>query len=317
MVDSKQNLDISVVIPLYNEEETVELLHQALDDVLSIMLNSYEIIFVDDGSSDETYPKMKDLAKKDPYLKLIKFRNNCGQSAATDAGFELARGKKIVVMDGDLQNDPKDIPKVLAKMDEGYDLVSGWRKDRKDKLIIRKVPSKIANKLICNVTNVELHDTGCALKVYRSEVVKKINLYGELHRFLPALARIEGARIAEIPVNHHSRKFGKSKYGISRTFRVLLDLMSLNLFIKHLQNPIQLFGKISLFFLLCSLTAFVGLAQGFYRNVYGVEEFNVLATISFLFFTSSLLFMFLGLLTSLIFNTGKKKTIYLSELIKR
>ena len=317
MVDSKQNLEISVVIPLYNEEETVELLHQALDDVLSIMPNSYEIIFVDDGSSDETYPKMKDLAKKDPNLKLIKFRNNCGQSAATDAGFELARGKKIVVMDGDLQNDPKDIPKVLAKMDEGYDLVSGWRKDRKDKLIIRKVPSTIANKLICNVTNVELHDTGCALKVYRSEIVKKINLYGELHRFLPALARIEGARIAEIPVNHHSRKFGKSKYGISRTFRVLLDLMSLNLFIKHLQNPIQLFGKISLFFLLCSLTAFIGLAQGFYRNVYGIEEFNVLATISFLFFTSSLLFMFLGLLTNLIFNTGKKKTIYLSELIKR
>jgi glycosyltransferase involved in cell wall biosynthesis len=314
---TNKNLDISVVIPLYNEEETVELLHQALDDVLSIMPNSYEIIFVDDGSSDETYPKMKVLAKKDPNLKLIKFRNNCGQSAATDAGFELARGKKIVVMDGDLQNDPKDIPKVLAKMDEGYDLVSGWRKDRKDKLIIRKVPSIIANKLICNVTNVELHDTGCALKVYRSEIVKKINLYGELHRFLPALARIEGARITEIPVNHHSRKFGKSKYGISRTFRVLLDLMSLNLFIKHLQNPIQLFGKISLFFLLCSLTAFIGLAQGFFRNVYGVEEFNVLATISFLFFTSSLLFMFLGLLTSLIFNTGKKKTIYLSELIKR
>lgn len=314
---NNKHLNISVVIPLYNEEENVELLHKALDDVLSIQPFTYEIIFIDDGSSDETYPKMKKLAEKDPNLKLIKFRNNCGQSAATDAGFELAKGEKIVVMDGDLQNDPKDIPKVLAKMDEGYDLVSGWRKDRKDKLIIRKVPSKIANKLICNVTNVKLHDTGCALKVYRSEVVKKINLYGELHRFLPALARIEGARIAEIPVNHHSRKFGKSKYGISRTFRVLMDLMSLNLFIKHLQNPIQLFGKISLFFLICAFSAIVGLLQGFYRNVYGVEEVNILATITFLFFTSSLLFMFLGLLTSLIFNTGKKKTIYLSQLMNR
>lgn len=313
---TKNSLDISVVIPLYNEEDNVTLLHKALDDVLSNMPESYEIIFIDDGSSDSTFAKMRLLAQKDPNLKLIKFRNNCGQSAATDAGFEMAQGETIIVMDGDLQNDPRDIPKIMAKMDEGYEVVSGWRKDRKDKLLLRKVPSQIANRLICSVTKVQLHDTGCALKAYKAEVVKKINLYGEMHRFLPALARVEGARIAEVPVRHHSRKFGQSKYGISRTFRVLMDLMSLNMFIKYLQKPIQFFGKISLFFLLCSLIATGGLLQGLWRNVYGVEEMNILATIVFLFITSSMLFMFLGLITSLIYRTGSKKSIYLSELVK-
>jgi glycosyltransferase involved in cell wall biosynthesis len=311
-----KEIEVSVVIPLYNEEENVEILHQALDDVFANLAYSYEIIFIDDGSRDETYNKMKLLAQQDPNLKLIKFRNNCGQSAATDAGFTLARGKVIVVMDGDLQNDPKDIPNILAKMGEGYEVVSGWRKNRKDKLILRKIPSKIANRLICSVTKVKLHDTGCALKAYKSEVVKKINLYGELHRFLPALARVEGARIAEVPVNHHSRQYGKSKYGISRTFRVLMDLMTLNLFIKYLQNPIQFFGKIGLFFLACAILAIAGLIQESSNYVYSVEESNVLATIVFLFITSSMLFLFLGLLTSLIFRTGNKKSVYLSELIK-
>ncbi len=241
-------LDISVVIPLFNEEENVELLHDALYNTLSGMMKKYEIIFIDDGSSDSTFNKLREISHQNSHVRVIKFRNNCGQSAATDAGFELSSGDVIIVMDGDLQNDPKDIPAVLKKIEEGFDVVSGWRKNRKDKLLFRKVPSVIANRLICSVTNVNLHDTGCALKAYRKEVVKKINLYGELHRFLPALAKVEGARISEIPVSHHERIFGKSKYGISRTFRVLMDLLSLNLFMKYLQKPLRLFGKISFLF---------------------------------------------------------------------
>lgn len=306
-------LDISVVIPLYNEEENIDLLHKSLDQVLSQTKNSYEIIFIDDGSSDTTFERLKAIVEKDPHVKGIKFRSNFGQSAATDAGFELSSGKVIIVMDGDLQNDPKDIPNVLAKVNEGYDVVSGWRKFRKDKLILRKIPSQIANRLICSITKVKLHDTGCALKAYRSDVVKRISLYGELHRFLPALAKVEGARITEIPVNHHARKFGESKYGISRTFKVILDLMSLNLFLKYLQRPIHFFGTIGFVFLLCNFLGWSALVQGFVRNVYGMEEFNVLITIVILFFASALQFMFLGLIASLIFSSGKKKRIYLSS----
>lgn len=310
-------LDISVVIPLYNEEENIELLHNSLDEVLSKLGCEYEIIFIDDGSKDTTFKKLREIVDRDPHVRGIKFRANFGQSSATDAGFELARGEIIIVMDGDLQNDPRDIPKVLAKMEEGYDVVSGWRKDRKDKLLLRKVPSKIANRLICSVTRVDLHDTGCALKAYRHSVVKRINLYGELHRFLPALAKVEGARISEIPVNHHARKFGQSKYGISRTFKVIMDLISLNLFLKYLQRPIQFFGTIGTLFLICNFFGWIALFQGFARNVYGMEEFNLLITIIVLYLASGLQFLFLGLIASLIFITGKKKHVYLSSLIHK
>lgn len=309
----KPELDISVVIPLFNEEENVGLLHQKLDEVLSKLEYSYEIILIDDGSSDTTFDKLREIVKNDPHVKAIKFRANCGQSAATDAGFELATGATIIVMDGDLQNDPKDIPNVLKKMDEGYDVVSGWRKNRQDKLVLRKVPSMIANRLICSVTKVELHDTGCALKAYRHDIVKRINLYGELHRFLPALAKVEGARISEIPVDHHARQFGESKYGISRTFKVIMDLLSLNLFLKYLRRPIHFFGNLGIFFLLCNLVGWIALIQGFMRNVYGMEEFNILITIIILFLSTGLQFLFLGLIASLIFVSGKKKSVYLSS----
>ena len=309
-------LDLSVVIPLYEEEENVDLLHKALNDVLSPLEYTYEIILVDDGSKDSTPEKLKAIARRDSHMKAILFRANCGQSAATDAGFELATGKVIIVMDGDLQNDPKDIPKLLEKMAEGYDLVSGWRKDRKDKLILRKIPSRIANKIICSVTRVDLHDTGCALKAYRYNIVKKINLYGELHRFLPALAKVEGAIITEIPVRHHARKFGNSKYGIARTFKVIMDLMSLNIFIKYLQSPLLFFGKISLFYLLCTFLATIGLVNGFVFNSYEAAEMNILIIISFLFLASCLQYVFLGLVASLITSTGSKKANYFSELIR-
>ena len=317
MRNDEENLDISLVIPLFNEEDNVKPLYQAIDAVVRHMGKSYEIIFVDDGSSDETFPRLKQIAESDPSVKVIKFRANCGQSAATDAGFELARGRVIIVMDGDLQNDPKDIPNLLAKMEEGYDLVSGWRKNRKDKMLLRKIPSKIANKIIGSVTRVNLHDTGCALKAYRSEVVKRINLYGELHRFLPALARVEGARIAEIPVNHHARQFGHSKYGITRTFKVIMDLLSLNLFIKYLKKPIYFFGKIGLLFFLFSFLSLAVMALGIAQNTYGVDELNILVTLFLVFLASGLEFIFLGLLANLIYMTGNKKSVYLSEFIER
>ncbi len=314
--DKTSSLDMSLVIPLYNEEENVQPLYEAIDAVVRYMGKRYEIIFVDDGSSDETFPRLKQIAESDPAVKVIKFRANCGQSAATDAGFELARGDVIIVMDGDLQNDPRDIPNLLAKMDEGYDLVSGWRKNRKDKVLLRKIPSKIANKIIGSVTRVNLHDTGCALKAYRKEVVKRINLYGELHRFLPALARVEGARIAEIPVNHHARQFGQSKYGITRTFKVIMDLLSLNLFIKYLKKPIYFFGKIALLFFLFAFLSFVAMSQGILRNVYGADELNILVTLLLVFLASGLEFIFLGLLANLIYMTGNKKSVYLSEFVE-
>jgi len=310
-----QALDISIVVPLYNEEENVELLYQSLHNLLLQSEYRYEIIFVDDGSRDRTFAKLEQIVMANPCVQVIKFRSNFGQSAATDAGFELARGEMIIVMDGDLQNDPHDIPKLLAKMEEGYDLVSGWRKNRKDKYLIRKLPSFIANKLICSVTKVQLHDTGCALKVYRKDVVKNINLYGELHRFLPALAKIEGAKIAEVPVKHHIRRFGKSKYGLSRTFRVLMDLLSLSLFIKYLRRPLYFFGKICIFFLLLSLISGALLASQL-AHTSDLAEANVLITIFFLFTAAAVQFLFLGLLASLIYNSGKKKKFYLSELIQ-
>ena len=311
--NSRDRVDLSIVIPLYNEQENVFPLYEAIDRVVRGLGKTYEIIFVDDGSTDETYVRLKSIAEADPAVKLIKFRANYGQSAATDAGFEMARGDVVVVMDGDLQNDPADIPRLLEKMQEGYDLVSGWRKDRKDKLLLRKIPSKIANRLICSITKVELHDTGCALKAYRGEVVRRINLYGELHRFLPALARVEGARITEIPVRHHPRRFGRSKYGISRTFKVIMDLLSLNLFIKYLKKPIYFFGKVALLFFFGALLSVVGMAQGLWRGVYGPAELNVLATLLFVFLASGLEFIFLGLIANLIYMTGKKKSVYLVE----
>lgn len=314
--EKKSLLDISVVVPLYNEEENVDILYESIHHVMSKLDKTYEIIFVDDGSKDSTFEHLLQLKKNDPHLKLIKFRSNYGQSAAMDAGFEFAKGEIIISMDGDLQNDPKDIPNLLEKLDEGYDVVSGWRKNRQDGLILRKIPSKIANRIICSVTKVQLHDTGCALKAYRAKVVKRINLYGELHRFLPALARIEGAEIAELVVNHHPRRFGKSKYNITRTFRVIMDLMSLNLFIKYLKKPLGFFGIIGLVFFLLSLVTLGILVVGAYNYSNTIAESNVLFTLTFLFLVSGVEFFFIGLLADLIYITGKKKKMYLSNFIQ-
>ncbi len=239
-------VDISIVLPIFNEEKNLEELHSRLTETLEKIGLEYEIIAVDDGSRDNSFQVLKDLNKKDPRLKVIKFRRNFGQTAALSAGFHHAVGKVIITLDADLQNDPDDIPRLLEKINEGYDVVSGWRADRKDKFISRRIPSILANRLIVKMTGVNIHDFGCTLKAYRKEVTDNINLYGEMHRFIPALAKWVGAEITEIKVKHHPRKHGKSKYGISRTTRVILDLMTVKFLLAFSTKPIQIFGLMGL-----------------------------------------------------------------------
>ena len=309
----KKHIEISLVVPLYNEEENIKLLHTKISDVLNGLGKAYEIIFIDDGSNDRTFELLKEIHDENQNVRIIKFRGNFGQSAAMAAGFDEAKGEYVFAMDGDLQNDPRDIPRLLEKLEEGYDVVSGWRKNRKDKLVIRKIPSRIANKLICRVTGVTLHDTGCSLKVFRSEIIKRINLYGELHRFIPALAKIEGARITEMVVDHHERKFGKSKYNITRTFRVIVDLMAMNLFIRYLKTPLRFFGKIGTWFLLSGFVSILWILYRVYLFNKPLIDVNILLTSVFLFMATGIQFFVWGLLADLIVKTGKRKSIYLTE----
>ncbi len=260
MSSEKSSLQLSVVVPVYNEEECVEILGQKLHEAVSRIGRSYEIILIDDGSRDRTWELMTGLTKKYPCFRAIRFRRNFGQTAAMSAGFHAARGEIIVTLDADLQNDPADIPLLLERMDAGFDVVSGWRKNRQDAFINRKLPSMLANALISKMTGVALHDYGCTLKAYRHEIIKDVHLYGEMHRFIPALASWVGGRIDEVAVNHHARKFGKSKYGISRTFRVVLDLMTVKFLLQYSTRPIQIFGKIGLVFAGLAIAMVLGIA---------------------------------------------------------
>ncbi len=238
---------VSVVVPLYNEELNVQPLYQELTQVMGSMNCDYELIFVDDGSRDQTIKNLLKAVQVDSHVRIIEFRRNFGQTAAMAAGLEHSQYDVVVTMDGDLQNDPSGIPIVVNKLLEGgYDLVAGWRKYRQDKWLSRKLPSKIANYIISKLTNVQLHDYGCSLKAMTSEIAKGIKLYGEMHRFIPALAVEMGARIAEVPVNHRARQFGTSKYGISRTLRVILDLITVKFFLGFAKRPIHLFGTLGL-----------------------------------------------------------------------
>jgi len=246
-MNNKNNIDLSVVIPIYNEEENIELLYKSLDAVLSKLNSSYEVILIDDGSTDSTYEKLKEINKKNKNVKIIKFRKNFGQTPAMRAGFDYCKGDIIITLDADLQNDPDDIPKILKKMEEGYDIVSGWRKNRKDKIISRKIPSRAANKLISILFGVRLHDYGCTLKAYKKEVIQNIELYGEMHRYIPALASWMGIKVAEVSVKHHRRKFGRAKYGISRTFRVVVDIITIKFLLTYSKKPMQIFGLLGIF----------------------------------------------------------------------
>jgi glycosyltransferase involved in cell wall biosynthesis len=235
-------LDLSVVVPVYNEEESLPHLVAELHRALSPAGLSYELVLVDDGSSDQSYAILERMAATDPALHVVRFRRNFGQTAAMQAGLDVSRGKKLVTIDADLQNDPADIPAMLQKLDEGYDMVAGWRKSRKDAFINRKLPSMIANRIISLATKVKLHDYGCTLKAMTGEVAKELRLYGEMHRFIPAVASWVGVRILEMPVNHRARQFGTSKYGIGRTLRVVLDLMTVRFMQTYLVRPMQVFG---------------------------------------------------------------------------
>ena len=239
-------IDVSVVIPVYNESPNLVELHRELTETLSAWGRSYELVFVDDGSRDDSYEILTRLQAGDSHTRVVRFRRNFGQTAGFSAGFAYARGRVIVTSDGDRQNDPRDIPALVEKLGEGYDIVCGWRRDRKDKFLTRRVPSMIANRLISSATGVELHDYGCSLKAFRAEVVKPLRLYGEMHRFIPAIASELGVKVAEMVVNHRPRTAGISKYGLGRTVRVILDLLTVKFLLKYATRPLQIFGLVGL-----------------------------------------------------------------------
>jgi glycosyltransferase involved in cell wall biosynthesis len=305
-------LDLSIVIPVYNEEENIQRLFPLLKEALEELSKPYEIIFVDDGSTDQTGELIQDIARQDSTIKLITLRRNFGQTAAMSAGFDASEGKIVIPMDGDLQNDPRDIGRLLAKLDEGFDVVSGWRKNRHDTFLSRRLPSMLANKLISLTTNVHLHDYGCTLKAYRREVLDGVRLYGEMHRFIPALASWMGVKVTEIPVTHHPRTHGKSKYGISRTVRVVLDLITVKFLLSYSTKPIQIFGLLGL----CSLLGSFGLGVGvLYARIWldMMLANNSMFLLAVLLFILGWQFIAMGLLGEVIVRTyheAQKKPTY-------
>jgi glycosyltransferase involved in cell wall biosynthesis len=235
--------DLSLIIPVYNEAQNLPILYDSIQKTLKANKNIWEVIFIDDGSTDDSFDVLRSLVEKDPeHVRVVAFRRNFGQTAAITAGIDHAQGEIIVLMDADLQNDPADIPLLLAKLDEGYDLVSGWRKDRKDNRLTRTIPSNLANGLISWVTGVYLHDYGCTLKAYRREALEGFRLYGEMHRFIPVFVHSVGARITEIPVQHHERQFGTANYGLDRTLKIILDLFTVKFLLNYSHKPMRLFG---------------------------------------------------------------------------
>lgn len=303
---------ISVVIPLFNEEENVGELYREITDVMFRFGREYELVFVDDGSRDRTVAQLLTAAGDDQSARVVELRRNFGQTAAMAAGIDHTRFDIVVTMDGDLQNDPAEIPKMVAKLEEGYDLVAGWRKYRQDRLLSRKLPSKIANWLISRSTRVRLHDYGCTLKVLRGELARSIRLYGEMHRFIPALADEVGARIVEIPVNHRPRRYGKSKYGISRTVRVILDLLTVKFLLSYSKRPIHLFGS---FGIACSaLGAGVILWTVYERFVEHIPMGNrPMFTLAVMLFMVGMQFLVFGLLAEVLARTyyeSQNKPVY-------
>lgn len=303
---------ISAVIPVYNEEENVAECYRELTGVMRRMGCEYELLFVDDGSRDQTIPALVEASEGDPRVRIVQFRRNFGQTAAMAAGLDHSRYDIVVTLDGDLQNDPHEIPKMVEKLNEGYDLVAGWRKFRQDAFVSRKLPSKIANWVISRCTNVRLHDYGCTLKVMTGEIARGIRLYGEMHRFIPALADEIGARIAEVPVNHRARRFGKSKYGISRTLRVILDLLTVKFLLGYSKRPIHLFGTVGL---VSGLSGFALLSLLTYQRLFmGVPMGNrPLMTLGVMLVLIGLQFVVFGLLAEVLARTyyeSQQKRIY-------
>lgn len=295
------NIELSIIAPLYNEEESVELLYDCIKEAVDLTVKEYEIIFVDDGSTDSTVEKASILAKDDHRLRIVEFRRNYGQTLAMGAGIDIARGEILVTMDGDLQNDPLDIPMMVDKLEQGYDLVVGWRHNRQDKLISRKIPSIIANRLIGYVTGVPIKDNGCSLKVYRAATIKNSPFYNEMHRFIPALLSLSGAKIAEVKVRHHARQFGQSKYGLSRIYKVLLDLLTIKTILSLGQHPTRWFVKISSIPFLLSLSAFLLTFRA--SSIGGTNA--VMTTLVVLFFSLGIFLVSLGIVSELVYFKGK------------
>ncbi|MBN2280396.1 MAG: glycosyltransferase [Candidatus Marinimicrobia bacterium] len=297
-----EKMNISIVIPVFNEEESLVILHEKIKSVMESVDKSYEVIFIDDGSSDNSLKILENLSRENPNLSVLKFRRNYGQTAAFAAGFKYATGDIIITMDADLQNDPVDIPRLLQKMSEGYDLVSGWRKNRQDKKLTRKIPSKIANQIINKLiagTGIQIHDFGCSLKAYKKAIVKRIRLYGEMHRFIPAYAAWLGIKVAEIPVTHHSRKFGQAKYGLERVWRVILDLITLRFYTGFRAHPLLFFGKFALTTMFLGSLLSVFLVVSYYLTGVGINSQTFLI---FLLFTllGGMQFIIVGVLSEII-----------------
>jgi len=305
--------DLSLIIPVYNEAQSLPLLYDSIKQVMEPIKQKWEVVFVDDGSTDESLDVLQSFIKKDPWhIRAVVFRRNFGQTAAIAAGIDHAHGETIILLDADLQNDPADIPGLLAKLDEGYDLVSGWRKYRKDNHLTRTLPSNIANWLISRVTGVHLHDYGCTLKAYRRTVLGGFRLYGEMHRFIPVFAHSVGARITEIPVSHHPRKFGKANYGLERTAKVILDLFTVKFLLDYSHKPIRLFGGAGALLMLLGSADLLFLFIR--RTFFNVPAFSSpLLQIGVMFFIMGFQSILMGLIAELLARTyheSQKKTTY-------
>ena len=302
MISNQGEVAVSIIVPAHNEEESLPHLHQQITTAMAPLGVQWQVVYVDDGSTDRTFQILEGIAQRDPHAAVVQLRRNFGQTAAIAAGIDHSSGEIIILVDADLQNDPADIPRLLAKLGEGYDIVSGWRKNRADPWWSRRLPSMVANAIISRVTGVRLHDYGCTLKAYRREVLQDIELYGEMHRLIPALAASIGARISEIEVHHRGRRFGKSKYGIGRTLKVVLDLVTIKFLSSYLTKPIYVFGAWG-FALACIgviLTAVV-LVEKIGSQVY--VHRNPLAWIAGFSFVSALQLVLMGLLAELVVRT--------------
>jgi glycosyltransferase involved in cell wall biosynthesis len=309
---AKEAPEISVFLPVYNEEPNLLPLHAKLDEALKRLNRTAEIIYVDDGSTDGSLKVLREVAKNDRRVRVVALKRNYGQTAAMAAGIDAAHGEVLIPMDADLQNDPADIIRLLAKLDEGYDVVSGWRKNRKDKMVTRKIPSMIANRLISWIGGVPLHDYGCSLKAYRREALQDVRLYGEMHRFIPIYASWAGARVSEIPVEHHPRTMGKSKYGLSRTLKVVFDLMTIKFMASYQTKPIYVFGSFGM------LAFFVSVVAGLYAvflKLFHKADFvqTPLPILAIVMFAVGIQFLLMGLLAEMLVRTyheSQEKSIY-------
>jgi glycosyltransferase involved in cell wall biosynthesis len=304
--------EVSVFLPVFNEEPNLLPLHAKLDEALKSLGRSAEIVYVDDGSTDGSLKILRQIAQLDPRVRVVALRRNYGQTAAMAAGIDAANGKVLIPMDADLQNDPADITRLLEKLEEGYDVVSGWRKNRKDKMITRKLPSMIANRLISWIGGVPLHDYGCSLKAYRRESLQDVRLYGEMHRFIPIYASWAGARVTEIPVEHHARTMGKSKYGLSRTIKVIFDLMTIKFLASYQTKPIYVFGSFGLLAFAISLLG--GLYAVFLKIIHKADFVQTpLPILTIVMFAVGVQFLLMGLLAEMLVRTyheSQAKAIY-------